>query len=391
MSARGRRKCFAVLHRRRGMAITSLCLLVNLAFLMGCSQQKVASQAPRALAVPVTVTAAIEKTVPLELRVIGNVEAYSTVSIKTLVAGQLEGVHFREGQDVKQGQLLFTIDRRPFQVALQQAEANLARDLAQQNLARVQAKRYEKLDAEGIVSREQYDQIRANAEALDAVVQADHAAVENAQINLGYCAITSPVEGRTGTLMVHEGNVVKANDIGLVVINRISPIYVSFFVPEQHLIAIKTHPAARPLDVTALIPGEEQRPLRGSLTFIDNTVDNTTGTIRLKGTFGNEDRRLWPGQFVNVILTLGQQSNSVVVPAQAVQIGQTGTYVFVVKSDRSVEMRSIVVGRAVNGETVVDKGLRAGEIVVTDGQLRLVPGAKIEVKNPQSGSQGARS
>ena len=175
------------------------------------------------------------------------------------------------------------------------------------------------------------------------------------------------------------------------VINQINPIYVSFFIPEQYLPQVNIQLATRPLEVTALLPDEEARPLHGSLTFIDNTVDNTTGTIRLKGTFGNKDRRLWPGQFVNVILTLGQQSNSVVVLSQAVQTGQTGAYVFVVKSDLTVEMRSIVVGRTHNADTVVEKGLRAGETVVTDGQLRLVPGAKVEVKETRAGNRGRQS
>jgi multidrug efflux system membrane fusion protein len=344
---------------------------------------------PRALAVPVTVADAVLKTVPLEVHVIGNVEAYSTVSVKSLVAGQLERVHFREGEDVKQGQVLFSIDRRPFEATLQQAEANLARDLAQQNLAQVQAKRYTQLKADGIVSQDQYDQARTTAESSEALVRADRAAIETAKIQLDYCTIRAPLEGRTGSLMVHEGNVVKANDIALVVINQINPIYVSFAVPEQHLAAIKTRMAARTLGVTAIIPGEEQQPMYGDLTFVDNTVDQATGTIRLKGTFANSGKRLWPGQFVNVVLTLGKQANSVVVPSQAVQTGQAGTYVFVVKPDRTVEMRPIAVDRSLDGETVVSKGLRAGETVVTDGQLRLVPGARIEVKAPPAGTAGA--
>ena len=385
------RRCPTVSCRGRGIAAAFWSLLLSLAFFTSCSQQKVEPRAPRALAVPVTVATAVQKTVPIEVQVIGNVEAYSTVSVKSLVAGQLERVHFREGQDVKQGQLLFSIDHRPFEAALQQAEANLAKDMAQQKLALVQAKRYAQLEAEGIVSHEQYDQVQTTAESSDALVRADRAAIENAKIQLDYCTIASPLEGRTGSLMVHEGNVVKANDIALVVINQINPIYVSFAVPEQHLAAIKARMASHTLGVTAVIPGEEQQPMHGDLTFVDNTVDNATGTIRLKGTFANSGRRLWPGQFVNVILTLGEQPNSIVIPSQAVQTGQAGTYVFVVKPDRTVEMRPVGVDRSLDGETVVSRGLRAGETVVTDGQLRLVPGARIEVKKPPAGAAGALS
>ncbi len=364
-------------------------ILATLVFLTSCSGNGVTgSSAQRAMseAVPVMIATVIQKTVPVELRAIGNVEAYSTISVKSQVEGQLELVHFHEGQDVQKGALLFAIDPRPFEAALKQAEANLARGTAQAKRAQADAERYTKLFEAGIVSKEQYDQFRTGAEALEAEVRADRAAVENARIQLGYCTIRSPLAGRTGSLIIHQGNVVKANDITLVVINQIRPIYASFAVPEKYLAGLKSHMASGRLRVKVVIPNDEIHPVEGVLTFVDNAVDATTGTIRLKGTFANKEARLWPGQFVNVSLTLAAQPNAVVVPSQAVQTGQQGQYVFVVKPDLTAEARPVVVNRSLGGETVIDGGLQPGEKVVTDGQLRLVPGAKVEVKNTPVGS-----
>lgn len=369
--------------RSRGLARAGLLgsLFVALVAWSACSTRTATSQAARLVeAVPVTVGTVVQKTVPVELQAIGNVEAYSTVAVKSQVEGQLERVYFREGQDVKRGDLLFTIDSRPFVGALQQAEANLARNTAQAKLAHVQADRNKKLLDQGIVSADQFDQIQTSAEAQDAAVRADKAAVQNANVQLGYCTIRSPIDGRTGSLIVHEGNVVKANDVALVVINQISPIYVDFSVPEKYLSEIKRHMASGALRVRVSSPGDEAHPQEGVLTFVDNAVDTATGTIRLKGTFGNQDRRLWPGQFVNVSLRLAAQANALVVPSQAVQTGQKGQYVFVIKSD-TAEERPVVVGRSLDGETVIERGVQAGEQVVTDGQLRLVPGAKVEIKS----------
>ncbi len=364
---------------------TALLVVILVQVAGGCSRRSAPPPAPAA--VPVTVATVLKKTIPVEIRAIGNVEAYSTVAIKAQVSGQLMGVHFREGQDVKNGDLLFTIDRRPFEVALQQAEANLARDEARAENGRAQAHRYAMLLQEGVASKEQYDQVRAEANALDAAVRADRAAVEKAKLDLEYCTIYSPMDGRTGSLVVHAGNLVKANENpGLVVINQINPIYVNFSTPEQYLPQIKKYMAAGKLRVTAVIPGDPQRPEQGVLSFVDNAVDTTTGTIRLKATLANKDKRLWPGQFVNVVLTLTEQPNTTVVPSQAVQTGQSGQYVFIVKPDQTAEMRPVITGRAVGGETVIEKGLQPGETVVTDGQLRLVPGAKVEVKSSPPGS-----
>ena len=359
----------------------------SLAFLAACSSQKATPQAaPASMAVPVTVATVIQKTVPVELHAIGNVEAYSTVSVKAQVAGEVEKAYFKEGQDVKEGDLLFTLDRRPFEATLQQLEANLARDQAQLKNAEAQAERMESLYHDGIVSKEQSDTFRTTADALAASVRADEAAVKKARIDLAYCTILSPIGGRTGDLLVHPGNIAKENDTVLVVINQIHPIYVSFSVPEQSLSKIKRFQARGPLSVEALIPDDDQPPSKGALTFINNAVDSTTGTIELKGSFQNSDNRLWPGQFVNVVLKLTSQPEAVVVPSQAVQTGQSGFYAFVVKPDLTAELRPVVPGDTVGTETVIENGLSPGERVVTDGQLRLYPGAKIEVKTAPQGN-----
>ena len=367
---------------RRGHRMAAFALAcLGLVSLTSCSPKNTESQAVTPnIAVPVVVAAVVQKTVPVEIRAIGNVEAYSAVSAKPQVAGEVEQAYFKEGQDVKKGDLLFTLDSRPYQAVLHQLEANLARDQAQLENARAQAERYTRLFQEGIVSKEQYDSFRTNADALAAALLADKAAIEGARIDLDYCSLRSPMDGRTGSLLVHPGNIVKADETILVVINQITPIYVSFSVPEQNLAEIKQRLAAGSLPVEALIPDSELHRVPGTLTFVDNTVDNTTGTIRLKGTYANAERRLWPGQFVNVVLKLTSRPNAIVVPSQAVQTGQSGQYVFVVKPDLTAESRPVMAGSTVAGETVIEKGLQPGETVVTDGQLRLAPGAKVELK-----------
>jgi multidrug efflux system membrane fusion protein len=355
-------------------------MALGLVFLAACSPRETVSQGARVQTAPVTVARVVQESVPVEVRAIGNVEAYSTVSVKAEVAAQVEQVLFREGQDVKKGDLLFTMDARPYQAALQQLEANQARDEAQLQNARAQDERYTRLFQEGIVSKDQYDTFHTNRDALAAAVQADKAAIEKAKVDLGYCSIRSPLDGRTGTLLIHPGNVVKDRDTVLVVINQIHPIYVTFAVPEQDLPDIKRYQAAGPLRVEALIPEDKQGPVQGALSFVDNAVDTTTGTIKLKGTFENSDNRLWPGQFVNVVLKLTSQANALVVPSQAVQTGQSGQYVFVIKPNMTAESRPVVTGSTIAGETVIEQGLQAGETVVTDGQLRLAPGTRVELK-----------
>ena len=342
-------------------------------------------------AVPVLVATAIQKPVPVQLRAVGNVEAYTTVSVKSQVTGVLNQAHFKEGQDVKKGQLLFTIDPRPFDAALKQAEANLARDTAQLRNLREQVRRYAELVDKQYVSREQYDQIKTNADAAEAVVEADKAAVENAKVQLSYCYIYAPVTGRVGSLLVNEGNLVRVNDATpLVIINQITPINVTFSVPEQNLAELKRHMAASKLRVDATFQSDEGRPEQGVLSFVDNAVDRSTGTIKLKAEFANRDRRLWPGQFVNVALTLGTQDDAVIVPSEAVQVGPEGQQVFVVKADKRVEMRAVTVNRTQDGQAIISKGVAPGEIVVQEGQFLLGPGSRVEIKelSKSTGTKG---
>lgn len=419
--------------KRAGLALLIAAVVAGTA---ACSDRASGTQRATPPPVPVVVADAVRRDVPLDISVIGTVQALTTVGVKSQVSGQVIKVHFTEGQDVKEGQLLFTIDPRPFEAALAQAQANVGRDTAQlrqaeaayaqrqaevqqaiANLerdraqlenARVQEQRYKTLVDKELVAREQYDQFRTNLSALEATVQADRAAVENARaaaqaaqagvenaraviradeamvetakLNLGYTTIRAPMSGRTGNLMLQAGNVVKANDDNpMVVIAQVHPIYVSFAVPQQYLADIKRYRAEGPLTVRATPPGAT-KPATGRLTFVNNTVDPTTGTIQLKGMFDNADNTLWPGQYVDVVLTLTSES-AVVIPAQAVQPGQQGPYVFVVKPDLTVQPRPVELGRRVGADTIITKGLAAGERIVTDGQLRLVPGSRVEIKS----------
>jgi membrane fusion protein, multidrug efflux system len=340
-------------------------------------------------AIPVLVATAARKTMAIQLRAVGNVEAFSTVSVKSQITGVLTEAHFKEGQNVKKGQLLFTIDPRPLEAVLKQSEANLARDAAQLQNAREQARRYAELFKKQYVSQEQYEQIRTNADALEAVVEADKAAVENARVQLSYCYIYSPIDGQVGSLLVNEGNLVRVNDATpLVVINQVTPINVTFSVPEQNLADIRRHMATGSLKVEARFPSDDGRAEHGILAFIDNAVDRTTGTIKLKAEFKNGERRLWPGQFINVALTLSTQSDAVVVPSEAIQVGPEGQHVFVVKPDNSVEVRPVVVARTDEGETVIANGLQPGEKIVREGQFLLGPGSRIEVRDSKSTETG---
>jgi multidrug efflux system membrane fusion protein len=304
------------------------------------------------------------------------------VAIKSQVNGQITEVHFKQGQDVNKGDLLFALDPRQTEADLRRAENNLLRDEAQAKNNRVQSERYARLMQEGVVAKQQYDQFVSTAEASDAGVAADRDAVEFAKVQLQYTKIYAPISGRTGDLMIDLGNIVKANDtVSLVTINQISPIYVNFSIPEQQLADVKRYSAAGSLHVQAVIAGQPDQPIEGSLSFIDNNVDQTTGTIKLKGTFTNADRRLWPGQFVDVVLTLTSQPNAIVVPSQAVQTGQQGQFVFVIKDDNTADMRPVSVKRTLGQESVIESGLKPGERVVIDGQIRLIKGSKVEIKS----------
>ncbi len=387
---------------------------------VGCRSQS--APPPQMPAVPVTAATATQRNLPVQLRAIGNVESFSSIPVKSQVNGELVSIHFTEGQEVKKGELLFAIDRRPYDQALRQAEANLnrdiaqekqaeanlARDLAQAQNARAQAARYAKLAEDRVVSKEQNDQMRTAASAADesaradqaaiesarAGVLADSAAVETAKLNLEYCEIRSPINGRTGSLQVKVGTLIKAQaDTAMVTVNQIAPTYVTFSVPEDQLPEVRKSMARGPLEVEAYVPNDAGDAIHGRLSFIDNTVDTTTGAIKLKAEFANQARKLWPGQFVNVVLTVGEDAKATVVPSEAIQTGQQGQYAFVVKPDHTVENRIVTVGRTFGREIEVTKGITPGETVVTDGQLRLIPGFKVEIVNsaPAAGGAGGAS
>lgn len=333
-------------------------------------------------AVPVSVTQVVQQAVPVRLQAIGNVEAYSTVSLKARVDGQIVEVNFREGQEVRRGSVLFKIDPRPFEAALRQAEATLARDIAQRDQARAQERRYKDLLERNFVSKDAYAQFRTNADTATAVAEASKAAADNAKLNLEYCTIRSPIDGYTGKIQIQIGNLVKANDTNpLVTINQVHPIYVSFAVPEQSLPSIRTYMAQGPLAVAAAPPNSDKPAAGGKLIFVDNAVDPTTGTIKLRGQFENKDNALWPGQFVSVDIKLSEQKDAIVIPSQSVQTGPDGQYVFVIKPDMTAEIRKITVQRTEGDNAVIASGLKRGEQVVTRGQLRLTPGTKVLVKS----------
>ena len=331
--------------------------------------------------VPVTIAPVVQKSVPLEIEGIGTVIAATTVAVRAQITGEMTSVHFKEGEDVTQGQVLVELDKRPLQAALEQAEATLQRDIAQANNAKASAARYKDLQQRGIATREQVDQIVTQAAALEATVNADKAVIQNARVQLEYATIEAPISGRTGLLQVHPGNLVRGQDTNpIVTINRITPVYVSFAIPEAQLPLLKKFMAGGQLLVRAQPSGDTGAPSIGRVNFIDNAVDTTTGTIKVKGTFPNEDRRLWPGQFANVTVTLTSDPTAVVVPSAAVQTGQQGTYVFVVNPDQTVDLRTVIVARTKDSDSVIQQGLKPGETVVLDGQIRLVPGSRITVK-----------
>jgi multidrug efflux system membrane fusion protein len=349
---------------------------------VACSKGKQGQRVPPAN--PVVVARVAEKDMPFLIKSVGQVQAYSTVSVKAQVGGEVLSVHFKEGQNVKRGDLLFVIDRRPFEVALRQTESQLEKDRALLRNAEADLARYTNLVRKDYVTKEQYDSLAANRDVLVAAIKADEASIANAKLELEYCTITSPIDGRTGSLLIYQGNIIKANDTNpAVVILQIVPIYVTFSVPEQFLPRIKDYMSKGDLKTEVFPAGEDGPSIAGVLTFIDNAIDPATGTITLKATFPNEDRALWPGQFLNVSLTIFTEKNAVVVPSRAVQTSQTGQYVFVIKADMTVEMRPVKIDRAVGEETVIAEGLKPGETIVTDGQLRLVPGSRVAVKQGQ--------
>ena len=349
------------------------------------SRAKESRKAPKGPpAVPVTVASVLQETVPIRLQGIGNVEAYQTVALKARVDGQIMTVNFREGDPVKKGAVLFRVDPRPYAAALRQAEANALRDAAARDQASSQDRRYQDLLGKNFVSKEAYAQIRTNAETAAATARASEAALENARLNFEYCTIASPIDGYVGKVLLQAGNMVRANDANpLAVINQVRPIYVNFAVPERNLPEVRKYRALGPLMVETL-PDPGSPPVRGRLIFVDNAVDPSTGTIRLRAQFDNTDAALWPGQFVNVSLRLAEQADAIVVPSSAVQNGPAGQYVYVVGADLVADLRKITVLRTEGERTIVEAGLQKGERVVTRGQLRLGPKTRVQVGKPEA-------
>jgi membrane fusion protein, multidrug efflux system len=336
-----------------------------------------ASKAP--LLVPVIAAPVAVQTVPFRVRAIGNVEALSTVSVKARVDGQIVEVNFKEGEEVRKGSVLFKIDPRPYEATVRQAEATNARDVAARDQARAQEQRYKDLLEKNFVSKDAYAQFRTNADTAAAVAEASKAAVDSARLSLEYCTIRSPIDGYPGKIQIQLGNLVKAGDTSpLVVLNQVHPIYVSFAVPEQTLPVIRIYMSAGPLTVDASPPNSTKSAASGRLIFVDNAVDSTTGTIKLRGQFANKENSLWPGQFVNVSITLYDQRDAVVIPSQAIQNGPNGEFVYVIKSDMTVEMRKIKSDRTEGDNVIVASGLKGGEQVVTRGQLKLTAGARVK-------------
>lgn len=399
-------------YKDRGCPRMRSILALILLTLIAC-QKPPAPAAAGPPVMPVSVAKVVQQAVPTDLSVVGTVQASAIVQIKSQIAGELTAVSFTEGQNVNKGELLFRIDSRPYEDALQQAEAaverdkaqiaqaeaTLARDTAQAKYAETDASLQSELSKGGLTSKSQFDQSKTNAdvahasanatqatiESARAALRADQAAIETAKLNLSYCNIPAPLSGRTGNLLVHAGNLVKVNDVPLVVIHQVSPIFVDFSVPEQQLGAIRRLSRNRQLVVHVSSQDDPGRTASGVLSVIDNTVDSTTGTIHLKATFDNKDGMLWPGQFVTATLTLDTIQNADVVPAVSVQTGQQGPYVFAVTANNTVEIRPVTVGRTFGDRVVIEKGVGPGDTVVTDGFLVLFPGAAVHIVDAPKG------
>ncbi|HET7584752.1 MAG TPA: efflux RND transporter periplasmic adaptor subunit [Gemmatimonadaceae bacterium] len=361
----------------RGAAVLALA-----AAAVACSDPK----RPPAPPVPVAVATAVQRNVPVEIAATGSVEPMQTVAVASQIGGTLTRVNFSEGENVQRGQVLFQIDPRPYEASLHQAEAVLARDRAQLASAQQDVQRYSQLVTKDYVTQQQYDQVKANAAALEGTVHADEAAVENARLNLQYATVRAPISGRAGALLVKPGNLVRANGQTLVTINQIDPIMVKFAVPAARLPAIRQHAGAT-MPVRAQPLGDSAAMASGTLSFIDNAVDSTTGTILLKARFDNRDGRLWPGEFVNVALQVYMESNVLTVPSQAVVQGQEGSYVFVVAPDLTARQQPVQVARSAGGLAIIHSGLAPGDRVVTDGQIRLTTGARVQIKAVQGADQ----
>jgi multidrug efflux system membrane fusion protein len=362
-----------------------LTALAAVALAAGCSRGDGKAAGAAGRAVPVRAVPAVEKDVPVEVRATGKIVSSESVAVRAQVSGTLVAARFKEGQAVRKGDLLLEIDRRPFQAALSEAAARLQQDRARAENARDDARRYAQLVEKEFVTRQQYEAARANAAALEAQAAADEAALERARLNLAYASIRAPISGRTGRLLVHPGNLVSAGaPEPLVTLEQVKPVFAEFAVPERHLSALRERRDAPP--PVTVRTSTSAAPIAGTLAFVNNAVDPATGTILLKASIPNEDEALWPGQLVEVSVRIAERAKAVVVPAAAVASGQQGDYAYVV-SDGKAQLRSVVVAQAGESEVVVSKGLAAGELVVTEGQLRLRPGAAVEIL-PSEGRQG---
>lgn len=372
--------------KRMVVAIAVVALLVGggIAY-RGLSVEQANSQTaagPRpAPAIPVVVAAAERRSMPLRLDAIGTVQTIASLSVKSRIDAQIAEVKVGDGQYVKAGDVLFLLDARAAEAQVHQMEAQLVRDKAQLANAKRDVDRYAPLVAKEFVSHQQYDTAVTTALALEAGVRSDEAALENAKVLLTYYTITAPIDGRLGMVTAKAGNNVKANDVPFLTLNQVKPIYVLFSVAERELPGIRAAQAAGAVTVSALPAGDKGKPAEGKLAFFDNSVDIATGTIAVRGIFENQDERLWPGQFVNVSLTLASDADALVVPQAAVQIGQAEPFVFVVKNDNTVEARKVAVSRTIDGSSVIASGLAAGERVVIDGQLRLSNGSRVEIRS----------
>jgi len=370
--------------------LTTCSAIAAVTFLLACSGGKQSQSAARPPA-PVVVAAVEQRDIPVQIRAIGNVEPYQTVQIRSQVNGQIERVYFKEGQEVHKGDSLFTLDKRPFQADLEKAIGSLQHDEAQAANSQAQATRYTALEQQGVISREQADQMRTQAKAEASAVNADRAAVNAARVQLQYTDIKAPIDARTGALLINEGNLVKANDTPyLVQLNQVVPIYCTFSVPETYLDQVRKYVAGH-LTVKAYPKGTTENPAEGFLTFIDNTVDTQTGTVKLKATFPNKDRRLWPGEFVDVVLNLSTQKNAIAIPTKAVQTGQQGKYVYVVTAQNTAESRAVTTTGTYQNLTLVSHGVAPGVRVIVEGQLRVAPHSQVVVQStlPPSTSSAA--
>ena len=372
--------------------LLAVAVLLGTFLAVGCSKgpvQPAAGSGGRPPA-PVVVATAEQRDIPIQISAIGNVEAYQTVQIRSQVNGQIQEILFKEGEDVRKGQLLVRLDKRPFQADLEKAIGQQKHDQAQAENSRLQADRYSALEKQGVVSHEQADQVRTQAKADASAVEADKAAVDAASVQLQYTDIFAPIDARTGVLMMNVGNLIKANDTPyLVQLNQVSPIYLTFSVPESVLEQVRRYSSTRKLAVFAYPKGQTTSPPEGYLSFIDNGVDTTTGTVKLKATFTNKDRRLWPGEFADTVLQLAVAKNAIVVQTRAVQTGQQGEYVYVVTPESTAESRPVKTAGTYQDLTVVSAGVQAGERVIVGGHLRVAPNSKVVVQGAGSGAQAS--